>query len=103
MSTDPKPPKPMPSAEEINAYLEQSAARTKLRLPLAAGAARVGAAPAAGPDGVEQREKRPLPLGASKKLQTRQEQPSRADDARSSPTETGPAEVWRPFSNDGEG
>jgi hypothetical protein len=102
MSTDPKPPKPIPSAEEINAYLEQSAARTKLRLPLAAGAARVGAAPPAGPDGVEQSEKRPLPISASKKLPTRQEQPSRAGASHSSPSEVGPGEVWRPFSNDGE-
>jgi hypothetical protein len=39
MSTDPKSPKPVPSVAELNAYLEKSAARTKLRLPLAKGAA----------------------------------------------------------------
>jgi hypothetical protein len=36
-----KSQKSMPSVEEINAYLEQSAARTRLRLPLAKGAAAV--------------------------------------------------------------
>jgi hypothetical protein len=40
MSSDPKPPKPLPSTEEIQAYLERSAARTKKRLTLAAGNAR---------------------------------------------------------------
>jgi hypothetical protein len=35
MSSEDKPKKPMPSAAEINAYLELSAARTKKRLPLA--------------------------------------------------------------------
>ena len=37
MSSEPKSPKPVPSAAEINAYLEQSAARTRMRLPLAKG------------------------------------------------------------------
>jgi hypothetical protein len=37
MPSDNESPKPMPSAEEINAYLELSAARTRKRLPLAAG------------------------------------------------------------------
>jgi hypothetical protein len=37
MSTEDHPKKPMPSAAEINAYLELSAARTKKRLPLAFG------------------------------------------------------------------
>lgn len=35
MPSEDDPKKPMPSAEEINAYLEASAARTKKRLPLA--------------------------------------------------------------------
>ena len=38
--------KPLPSAEEINAYLELSAARTKKRLPLALGSAGAPKAPA---------------------------------------------------------
>ncbi|HWO11957.1 MAG TPA: hypothetical protein VNN80_20830 [Polyangiaceae bacterium] len=48
MSSEPKSPKPMPSAAEINAYLERSAARTRLRLPLAKGnALPAGSAPQA--------------------------------------------------------
>lgn len=46
----------MPSAAEIEAYLEQSAARTKLRLPLAKG----NALPAPLPAGAA-----PLPAGAA--------------------------------------
>src|SRR6188508_827320 len=61
MSTDPKPPKPMPSADEINAYVELSAARTKLRLPLAKGAARVATLPGVGEPAVENIEKRAPP------------------------------------------
>lgn len=38
--------RPLPSVEEINAYLEQSAARTKKRLPLALGSAGAPKAPA---------------------------------------------------------
>jgi hypothetical protein len=38
--------KPLPSAEEINAYLELSAARTKKRLPLAIGTTGAPQAPA---------------------------------------------------------
>jgi hypothetical protein len=37
MSSDPNAPKPMPSAAEITAYVERSAARTRMRLPLAKG------------------------------------------------------------------
>lgn len=37
MSSEPKSPKPMPSAAEIQAYVERSAARTRMRLPLAKG------------------------------------------------------------------
>lgn len=35
MSNPDPPPKPMPSPEEIQAYLDASSARTKKRLPLA--------------------------------------------------------------------
>lgn len=38
--------RPMPSADEINAYLELSAARTKKRLPLAFGTTGAPKAPA---------------------------------------------------------
>ena len=45
MSSEPKSPppprKPLPSAEEIQAYVELSAARTKKRLTLASGNANV--------------------------------------------------------------
>lgn len=100
MSTDPKPPKPTPSAEEINAYLELSAARTKLRLPLAKAAARVGAASEAA--AVPANEKRALPLTAAKTLPTKQELPTRDDASRPAAGEAGPGEVWRPFSSDDE-
>jgi hypothetical protein len=101
MSTEPKPPKPMPSADEINAYLELSAARTKLRLPLAKGAARVNDLPNADAPVVES-EKRSPPLSASKKLPTRQEEPSRTAAAPTAPGEAGAGEVWRPFPSDEE-
>jgi hypothetical protein len=102
MSTDPKPPKPMPSADEINAYLELSAARTKLRLPLAKGAALVGTLPNAAPPAVENSETRSPPISASKKLPTRQEEPSVTDPARPGHGEAGAGEVWRPFPTDEE-
>jgi hypothetical protein len=53
MMSSEKSQKSLPSAEEINAYLELSAARTKLRLPLAKGAAAVvpGPGPASGAAG----------------------------------------------------
>jgi hypothetical protein len=44
--TDPKPHKALPTAAEITAYVERSAARTKLRLPLAKGAVVLERAPA---------------------------------------------------------
>jgi hypothetical protein len=100
MSTEPKPPKPMPSADEINAYLELSAARTKLRLPLAKGAARVDAAPAAAPAASEKLEKRELPI--SKKLPTQHEPVRRDDRAHAGGSEAGPGAVWRPFASDDE-
>lgn len=107
MSTDSKSSKPMPSADEINAYLELSAARTKLRLPLAKGnalpvAASTAAAPAAPADKSAQRT---LPLSGSKQLPTRREESSGAEAAR--PAGGGfpaaPAgEAWVPFDGDDE-
>jgi hypothetical protein len=99
MSTEPKPPKPMPSADEINAYLELSAARTKLRLPLAKGAARVGTPPDAGQPARADGEKTPPPISGSKKLPTRQEQPSRTAPAPADGEANG-GELWRPFPSD---
>lgn len=91
MSSEPKSPKPMPSAAEINAYVERSAARTKMRLPLAKGnAAPVGASPAAA-DAAAPAAGRALPV-RSKNLPT---QPAAADDA---PGEPGAA--WTPFGDD---
>src|SRR4051794_6041050 len=73
MSTDPKPPKPMPSAAEINAYLEQSAARTRMRLPLAKGAAAVVVPPPLAPlPPVVKVNERALPVQGAKKLPTQQ-------------------------------
>jgi hypothetical protein len=99
MTTDPKPPKRMPSADEINAYLELSAARTKLRLPLAKGAARVGTTPDADEPARAGGEPSPPPITASKKLPTRQEQPTRTPLAPADGEANG-AEAWRPFAND---
>jgi len=101
MSTDPKLPKPMPSADEINAYLELSAARTKLRLPLAKGAARMGTPPAAEQPAVATSEKSPTPVSASKKLPTRQDEPS-GTALEPAPGEASAGEVWRPFPSDEE-
>lgn len=42
----PKDERPLPSVDDINAYLEQSAARTKKRLPLAFGTKGAPKAPA---------------------------------------------------------
>jgi hypothetical protein len=94
MSTDPKPPKPMPSADEINAYLELSAARTKLRLPLAKG----NAAPLA----AEPSTQGAPAMSASKKLPTRQEQASRTASERPGQGAADGGEVWRPFPSSGK-
>jgi hypothetical protein len=104
--SEPKSPKPMPSVAEINAYLEQSAARTKMRLPLAKGnALPTGvaspaedappdpvAAPAAG---------RALPVSGKKALPT---QPAAADSP--APSAPAPGErasgTWAPFADEPE-
>ena len=86
--SEPKSPKPIPSAAEITAYVERSAARTKMRLPLAKGnAAPLGAAP----DTAAPAASRALPV-RSKSLPT---QPAAAEDT---PREPGAA--WTPFSDD---
>lgn len=102
MSIDPKTPKPLPSADEINAYLELSAARTKLRLPLAKGAARVGTLPDPKQPAVENSAARALQVSASKKLPTRREEPSSPAPATAPPSNPGGPEVWRPFPSDDE-
>lgn len=99
VSGSPRAHKATPSAAEINAYLELSAARTKLRLPLAKGAATSDAIEA--PSVVEAAvapslAKRPLPVSSSTR-------PSARHDATSSDeAPSGSEEVWRPFSNDDE-
>jgi hypothetical protein len=112
MTTDPKPQKPMPSAAEINAYLEQSAARTKLRLPLARGAARVERAPAPSPSSSPtaatpagstsapqpaSTASRALPLQGTKTLRTPPATPVATPPAAADPAGD---EAWRPFSTD---
>jgi hypothetical protein len=104
--TEPKSPKPMPSAAVINAYLEESAARTRMRLPLAKGNAAVvprantapdASAPTPNASASGKSKARELPLQGSKKLAPR------------SPLATAPAAAgepaasdaaWRPFSTD---
>jgi hypothetical protein len=91
MSSEHKPPKPMPSAAEINAYLEQSAARTKMRLPLAKGnAVPAGMSPPA-PASPGAAAGRALPV-RSKIL------PTQATASEKAPSE--PAAVWTPFGDD---
>jgi len=83
MPSDPKPP---PSAEEIQAYLELSAARTKKRLTLAAGNARP--APAAA------RTDRKLPTRPEKAVETPAAPPEAVPGAEASDAS------WRPFTDD---
>ena len=100
MSSDSKPNKPMPSPAEINAYLEQSAARTRMRLPLAKGAAAV----------VEPKDAAKKPAapalrvggGRALPLQSRSEQPATPEPARGADT-PGESPEWRPFASDDEG
>jgi hypothetical protein len=116
MSTDPKPKKPVPSLAEINAYLELSAARTKLRLPLAKGATSVGRPqPASATDGssvpaAEKSANPALPLQTTKRLPTQAPGPTAnsfkgAQSAAPSENEADASsnEAWRPFSIDEEG
>jgi hypothetical protein len=111
MTTEPKPQKPIPSAAEINAYLEQSAARTKMRLPLAKGAARVERPPAAnmptaqstagGPSALPASPStRTLPLQGTKSRSTQRSAP--AEPGATPPTSADAAsdEAWHPFSTD---
>ena len=67
----------MPSAAEITAYVERSAARTKMRLPLAKGNALPAAASPAAGGAVAPAASRALPV-KSKSLPT---QPAATDDA----------------------
>jgi len=107
MPTDPKPQKPMPSADEINAYLEASAARTKLRLPLAKGNA-LAVAPSPAPNPAEKSQQRALPVSGSKKLPTGREEVRRAEGDGGAPqsnteksgADASSGEAWRPFSDD---
>ena len=107
--TEPKSPKPMPSAAVINAYLEESAARTRMRLPLAKGNAAVvprantapeASAPAPDASASGKSKTRELPLQGAKKP------------ALGAPVATAPAvagepaaseAAWRPFSTDDDG
>jgi hypothetical protein len=105
MSTEPKPPKPMPSAAEINAYLERSAARSKMHLPLAKGNAMVAPPPLAPLAPVKVNE-RALPVQGAKKLPTQPRtaapasapQAEGAGDAPEGPEAEGGG--WRPLPDD---
>jgi hypothetical protein len=110
MSSDTKSTKPMPSVAEINAYLEQSAARTRMRLPLAKGAVVVppkpaGAAPPAAP--ARTATSRALPLQSGSKLQGSSQlhgsepKPAPSADAEPSAQPADPG-AWRPFATDDE-
>jgi hypothetical protein len=104
--TEPKSPKPMPSAAVINAYLEESAARTRMRLPLAKGNAAVApranaasdaSAPAPDASASGKSKPRELPLQGSKKLAPRA--PTANAPAAAGEPAAGDA-AWRPFSTD---
>lgn len=97
MSSESKPNKPMPSVAEINAYLEQSAARTRMRLPLAKGAAAVVPPMAGTPPPAA-----PLPRPSASRALPLQGAPKPAPLAaaqRGAAPETG---EWRPFGSDDE-
>lgn len=93
----------MPSAAEIEAYLEQSAARTKLRLPLAKGNAlpapppAEGAQPGVPPGRASQAGEGPR--GPAKALPV--QRASRRGAERASPPPVGEAaDGWKPFADD---
>jgi hypothetical protein len=115
MTTEPKPQKPMPSAAEINAYLEQSAARTKMRLPLAKGAARVERPPAASAANTPTAQStavgpsarlpaspatRTLPLQGTKSQSTQRSAPAEPGAAPPASADAASDEAWHPFSTD---
>jgi len=104
VSSDSKP-KPLPSAAVINAYLEESAARTRMRLPIA----KLAVPPPATPEAT-----RP-PLQKSKALPTTRATAAAAPPVPAipgkdvgaapgaTPDETSGAEAgWRPFGADEE-
>ncbi len=95
MASDHKPQKPLPSAEELNAYLELSAARTKKRLTLAAGNAVPMKAPA---------KDRSLRVAEVKARTSGSSPPTPAGQGQAAePSGATPAEAaWRPFSSDDE-
>ena len=93
MSSDPKSSKPLPSAEEIQAYLELSAARTKKRLTLAAGNARTEPATA--------RADRKLPTGRASAKPLEQTVAKPAHPAAAPGAEAGEAS-WQPFTDEEE-
>lgn len=100
MSSDadsPKPPpKPLPSAEEIQAYVELSAARTRKRLTLASGNAR--------PIGAAVKTDRKLPIGAPAAVRPAAGAPAAAP-APTAPAKEADAEAgaaWQPFPTDDE-
>lgn len=113
VSSDSKP-KPLPSAAVINAYLEESAARTRMRLPIA----KLAVPPAAATEAA-QSANRPLPVQKPKVLPTTRAgtavtPPASAisgnesgTDSRAAsgntPDETSGGEAgWRPFGSDEE-
>jgi hypothetical protein len=94
MSSDPKPPKPLPSAEEIQAYVEQSAARTKKRLTLAAGNAR--------PEPAAARAARKLPTGGASAKTIAKTTETAPSPAEAVPGAEATDASWRPFTDDDE-
>lgn len=85
MSSDEKPPKPLPSADEIAAYLEQSAARTRKRLTIAKAPSKNTASPPA--KRVLQVQKQPASTAAGQEHPRPSSPRGAADDA---------VEAWRP-------
>lgn len=110
--TETKSPKPMPSAAVINAYLEESAARTRMRLPLAKGNAAVvmpantapdATAPATAANASGKGKARPLPLQGS--TAPTASAAAGAAGAAAPPVAGSPVAsdaAWRPFSADDE-
>lgn len=77
MANESPPPKPLPPIEEIQALLEQSAARTKKRLPLAFARPAEEAAQSRG-GGAPQSAQKEEPAVEDRPTSTQQNKPSRA-------------------------
>lgn len=100
MSSEDKPQKPLPSPDEINAYLELSAARTRKRLPLAFGKSGASGTPGSS-RGLPVAEKSPAtPSGALPVAAAKPRAPVVPAGAAST---TRSEDTWQPFEDEDGG